>query len=144
MPPDADFQQLLDFYDSFSSPTYDSAPEFLKEDFLFPYTTGYDFIERFFLDGGWAAVDALYADPPISTEQILHPGRYPDDPPIRLVAPDLLDALGSDWRELDRDVLGGSGKQQLLTLEEHLPKEQAQIAAEGWGGDYYIAFRGRH
>jgi hypothetical protein len=135
---DADFQQLLDFYDSFSSPTYDSAPAFLKDDFLFPYTTGYDFIERFFLDGGWAAVDELYFNPPVSTEQILHPGRYPEDVPARLEVPELLESLGSEWREMDRDVLGEW--YTLLTLREHLPEEQAQIAAEGWGGDYYIAF----
>ena len=136
---DADFQQLLDFYDSFSSPTYDSAPEFLKEDFLFPYTTGYDFIQGFFLEGGWAAVDALYSNPPVSTEQILHPGRYPKDVPIRLVVPEVLESLGPDWREMDRDVLGEWFT--LLTLQEYLPEEQAQIAAEGWGGDYYIAFQ---
>jgi hypothetical protein len=135
---DADFQQLLDFYGSFSSPTYESAPEFLKEDFLFPYTTGFDFVERFFLDGGWAAIDALYANPPVSTEQILHPGRYPQDVPIGLVTPDVLDSLGPDWREMDRDVLGEWFT--LLTLSEVLPEEQAQTAAEGWGGDYYIAF----
>jgi hypothetical protein len=136
---DADFQQLLNFYDSFSSPTYDSAPEFLKEDFLFPYTTGYDFIEHYFLDGGWAAVDDLYANPPVSTEQILHPGRYPQDAPIGLMTPELLDSLGPEWREMDRDVLGEWFT--LLTLKERLPEEQAQIAAEGWGGDYYIAFQ---
>jgi hypothetical protein len=135
---DADFQQLLDFYDSFSSPTYDSAPEFLKEDFLFPYITGFDFVEHFFLDGGWAAVDALYADPPISTEQILHPGSYPNDVPVALVVPEVLDSLGSGWREMDRDVLGEWFT--FLTLREHVPEEQAQLAAEGWGGDYYIAF----
>ncbi len=134
---DADFQQLLDFYDSFSSPTYESAPAFLKEDFLFPYTTGYDFVERFFLDGGWAAVDALYADPPVSTEQILHPRRYPSDIPIRLVVPEVLDSLGPEWREMDRDVLGEWFT--LLTLKELLPEQQAETAAEGWGGDYYIA-----
>lgn len=135
---DADFQQLLDFYDSFSSPTYDSAPEFLKEDFLFPYATGFDFVEHFFLDGGWAAVDALYADPPVSTEQILHPGRYPNDVPVALMVAEVLDSLGSGWREMDRDVLGEWFT--FLTLREHLPDEQAQVAAEGWGGDYYIAF----
>ncbi len=134
---DTDFQQLLDFYDSFSSPTYEAAPGFLKEDFLFPYTTGYDFVERSFLDGGWAAVDALYADPPTSTEQILHPGRYPEDVPIRLLVPEVLESLGPEWREMDRDVLGEWFT--LLTLKEFLPEQQAQTAAEGWGGDYYIA-----
>lgn len=135
---DADFQQLLDFYDSFSSPTYESAPKFMKEDFLFPYTIGFDFVESVFLDGGWAAVDALYADPPVSTEQILHPGRYPNDLPVPLTVPEVLDSLGSGWREIDRDVLGEWFT--FLTLSERLPEEQAQVAAEGWGGDYYIAF----
>ena len=134
---DADFQQLLDFYNSYSSPTYESAPQFLKDDFLFPYTTGYDFIERFFLDGGWAAVDELYLNPPISTEQILHPGRYPADVPVRLATPELLESIGPDWREMDQDVLGEW--YTLLTLREYLPDEEAQVAAEGWGGDYYVA-----
>jgi len=135
---DADFQQLLDFYNSFSSPAYESAPKFMKEDFLFPYTIGFDFVESVFLDGGWAAVDALYADPPVSTEQILHPGRYPNDLPVPLTVPEVLDSLGSGWREIDRDVLGEWFT--FLTLSERLPEEQAQVAAEGWGGDYYIAF----
>ena len=134
---DADFQQLLDFYDSFSSPTYESAPAFLKEGFLFPYTIGYDFVEHFFVDGGWAAVDALYADPPVSTEQILHPGRYPRDVPTRLVGPEVLESLDPEWREMDRDVLGEWFT--ILTLKEFLPEQQARTAAEGWGGDYYIA-----
>ena len=134
---DADFQQLLGFYDSFSSPTYESSPAFLKEGFLFPYTIGYDFVEHFFVDGGWAAVDALYADPPVSTEQILHPGRYPRDVPIRLVGPEVLESLDPEWREMDRDVLGEWFT--ILTLKEFLPEQQARTAAEGWGGDYYIA-----
>jgi hypothetical protein len=50
----------------------------------------------------------------------------------------VLDALGPDWREMDRDVLGEWFT--FLTLKEQLPEEQSQIAAEGWGGDYYIAF----
>lgn len=134
---DADFQQLLDFYDSYSSPTFDSAPEYLKRDFLFPYSTGFEFVEGVFLDGGWAAVDALYANPPVSTEQILHPERYPRDTPVDLVVPELLDTLGPAWRELDRDVLGEWFT--FLTLTEYLPEELVQPAAEGWGGDYYLA-----
>ena len=61
----------------------------------------------------------------------------PDDVPIRLMAPELLESLGPEWREMDRDVLGEWFT--LLTLKELLPEQQAQTAAEGWGGDYYIA-----
>ena len=131
-----DVQELLDFYDIYESPIFDSAPQFMQEDFLFPYETGYAFVEHFFLDGGWAAVDAVYADPPQSTEQILHPEQYPGDRPVRLELPELVDALGSGYRQIDQDVLGEWFTQ--LTLREHLSPEQAEPAAEGWGGDYYI------
>jgi len=131
-----DYQDLLDFYDTFDSPIFDSAPQFLREDFLFPYEFGRAFVDHFFLDGGWAAVDAVYADPPLSTEQILHPEQYPGDRPVRLELPELVDALGSGYRQIDQDVLGEWFTQ--LTLREHLSPEQAEPAAEGWGGDYYI------
>ena len=135
---EADFQQLRDFYETFESPVYESAPLFLQDDFLFPYQQGYDFVQNFFLDGGWAAVDELYSNPPVSTEQILHPRLYPDEAPVRLAAPELVEALGPGWQEIERDVLGEW--YTLLTLREHLPEELAATAAAGWAGDYYLAF----
>ncbi len=135
---DQDYQDLLDFYDSLESPVFDSAPQFLQDDFIFPYQSGRGFVEHFFLDGGFAAVDAVYADPPSSTEQILHPERYPRDRPIKLEAAELLASLGSGWREIDRDVVGEWYTQ--LTLREQLSGELAAPAAEGWGGDYFLAF----
>jgi hypothetical protein len=133
-----DYQELLEFYGELESPVFDSAPRFLQDDFIFPYTSGLEFVESFFQEGGFAAVDAAYADPPLSTEQILHPERYPDDRPIRLEPAELLERLGGDWRELDRDVLGEWYTQ--LTLREQILEEQAALAAEGWGGDYFLAF----
>lgn len=132
-----DFQELLDFYDNFESPVFDSAPAFLQDDFIFPYDSGYSFVEHFFLDGGWAAVDAVYADPPVSTEQILHPERYPDDRPVSIDAPDLASALGDGWRQLDQDVLGEWFTH--LTLVQLISAEESRAAAAGWGGDYYVA-----
>ena len=83
-------------------------------------------------------MDNAYLDPPLSTEQILHPERYPADTPIWLEVPDLNVALGDEWREIDRNVLGEWYTQ--LMLNEHLPNEVAVEGAEGWGGDYYLAF----
>jgi hypothetical protein len=135
---DQDYQDLLDFYDSLESPVFDSAPQFLQDDFIFPYQSGRAFVEHFFLDGGFAAVDAVYADPPSSTEQILHPERYPSDRPVKLEPAELLASLGSGWREIDRDVVGEWYTQ--LTLREQVLPEQAAPAAEGWGGDYFLTF----
>ena len=132
-----DYLDIVEFIGTFEMPVYDSAPAFMKEDFLFPYSYGLDFVREIHLNGGWAAVDAVYADPPVSTEQILHPERYPNDQPIVLQPPDLLAELGEGWREIDQDVLGEWYTR--LTLDEYLDDDLSEIAAEGWGGDYYVA-----
>ncbi len=133
-----EIRELIEFYDSYESPVFDAAPRFLQQDFLYPYTDGMDFVRRLFDQGGWAAVDAAYGDLPLSTEQILHPERYPDDKPLWLEVPELSEMLGEVWREIDRNVLG-----ELYTffvLDEFLPEGDARQAADGWGGDYYLAF----
>src|SRR3989304_6057770 len=48
-------------------------PAYIRQDFLFPYDQGLQFVRALFRQGGWAAVDAAYLDPPTTTEQILHP-----------------------------------------------------------------------
>ena len=131
-----DFQEIQEFIATFESPVFDTAPGFLQEDLLFPYIRGIGFVTELFVEGNWAAVDEAYSRPPASTEQILHPGRYPDDLPILLTSPDLTPALGGDWSELGRRVLGEW--YTLLTLESFLPSETATEAAQGWGGDYVL------
>ena len=133
-----DWSDLLEFAASYESPMLESAPRFLHQDLRFPYTAGYGFVRDLYLAGGWAAVDNAYLDPPLTTEQILHSERYPIDAPVWLEVPDLNTALGDEWLEIDRNVLGEWYTRLMLT--EHLPNEVAIEAAEGWGGDYYLAF----
>jgi hypothetical protein len=132
-----DYLEIVEFIGSFEMPVYDSAPAFMKEDFIFPYSYGLDFVRQIHLNGGWAAVDEVYADPPISTEQILHPERYPDDRPLPLESPDLVSVLGEGWREIEQNTLGEWYTR--LTLTEYLDDDLSETAAEGWGGDYYVA-----
>jgi hypothetical protein len=132
-----DYAEILEFLETFESPIYDSAPGFMQEDFIFPYTYGTDFVRETYQDGGWAAVDELYIDPPLSTEQILHPERYPDDQPIMLDTPDLTTILGEGWREIEHNALGEWYTR--LVLSEYLELDLAVNSAEGWGGDYYVA-----
>jgi hypothetical protein len=133
-----DLADLMEFITSYESPVFDSAPQFLRQDLLFSYIAGLNFVKTLYLDGGWAAVDAAYLNPPLSTEQILHPERYPADVPVWLEVPDLSAALGNEWREIDRGVVGEWDIQAVLN--EFLPKAVAADAAMGWGGDYYLAF----
>ncbi len=137
-----DKQQISDFYNSLISPVYDSAPAFLKDDFVFPYNQGATFVQDIYGQGGWAAVDAAYQNPPVSTEQILHPNLYPSDTPIPVTLPDLTSALGEGWREVSRNQMGEWYTYLILArgadANARLDDTTAQSAAAGWGGDNYV------
>jgi hypothetical protein len=131
-----DYKEVLAFFSSFDMPVYESAPEFIQEELIFPSTYGLGFISRFYLKDGWAAVDVVYEDPPVSSEQILHPERYPKDRPVSIEIPDISEVLSDEWREIDRGLLGEW--RTLAVLGQQLPMDIVDVAAEGWGGDYYL------
>jgi hypothetical protein len=139
-----DVGEIQEFYNSYESPVFDSAPDFMREDFLFPYTYGQPFIEHLFETGGWQGVDAAYGDPPISTEQIIHPEKYPVDEPIQTEIPDLAPVLGEGWREIDRGVMGEWSTYLILAHgldpQAHLDTSTALDASAGWGGDAYVVY----
>lgn len=133
-----DIVDLIEFFDIFQQPVFDSAPNYMQQDFLFPYTYGADFVREIRNQGGWSAVNAVYDDPPVSTEQILHPDHYPWDKPALLAPPDVLAAIGTGWREIEFNVLGEWFTR--LVLDEYIDTDRAIAAAEGWDGDVYVAF----
>jgi hypothetical protein len=54
----------------------------------FPYSDGPPFIEYHYDRGGWDAIDAMYADPPQSAEQVIYPEKYGTDPPTNVTVED--------------------------------------------------------
>ncbi|NMC55326.1 MAG: hypothetical protein GYA48_17005 [Chloroflexi bacterium] len=137
---DQDYVDLQDFSMTFETPVYDSAPEFMQQDFMFPYMQGNEFVQTLYDQGGWAAVDQAYANPPVSTEQILHPGLYPAEQPAEVDLPVTADAQNG-WKMVDSSVLGEWYTFLLLSYgwqpETRIPLEQARQASAGWGGDRY-------
>ena len=111
----------------------DKAPLAIREAMIFPYRAGLTFVAALRRRGTWRAVDAAFARPPKSTEQIIHPERYVagDDPvPVQITAPaalpDYAIAHATVWGELGFD----------LFLRSHgVDEATAASAAEGWGGD---------
>jgi hypothetical protein len=134
--------QIVDFMNSLNTPVYDSAPPFMKADFVFPYVQGLSFVQSFYDQGGWQAVDALYKNPPVSTEQILHPSHYPNDPPKPVDLPDVASALGEGWQEVTRNQMGEWDTYLILSKginpAAQIDDTTAQNAAAGWGGDEYL------
>jgi len=144
---ETDLEQIVAYYNSLDLTVLDNAPAFLQEDFVFPYDEGYLFVEHLFNGGGWAAVDAAFADPPVSTEQILHPEKYPNDAPAAVSLPDLLPLLGEGWEQLDDNVMGEWYTYLILAHGTdpgaRRPDEEAASAAAGWGGDRYAVYHNR-
>lgn len=139
---DQDRNDIIKFQQTASMPVYDSAPAYMKQDFLFPYQQGFDFVNQLYSKGKWVAVDAAFANPPVSAEQIMHPEKYPDDKPVEVTVKDILPELGADWTEYDRNTMGEWYTYLILSAGRdasfRLTSEDATKAADGWGGDTYL------
>ena len=139
-----DKQEVLQYYQEYASPIFDNTPAFLQEDLIFPYVKGLEFVTRLYEEGGYAAIDGAFLNPPVSTEQIMHPERYPEDQPIKIELDDFTSLLGAGWEEIDRNTMGEwytyliLGKP--LSTDWALEEEKALSAAEGWGGDQYLVY----
>ena len=119
---------------------YPDTPDIIRTTLAFQYDEGTAFAGWALAAGGWPAVNAVEADPPDSTEQVLHPARYfaTRERPraIRLGGTEPLEAAG--WVPTLEDTLG---ELQLRVLARHaLPAERAASVADGWAGDRLRAF----
>ncbi|MBV8762022.1 MAG: hypothetical protein JO257_32310 [Deltaproteobacteria bacterium] len=113
----------------------DSLPPAVLVPLVVSYTKGALVSAVAYKQGGWKAVDELYAHPPESTEQVLHPETklFPTrDRPHKVTLPK---ATGT---ELENNVLGELMWQVYFSL--WTPKA-GTAASEGWGGDHYVVTR---
>lgn len=119
---------------SFNIP--EGVPPVLTRELLFPYEGGLIFVMALVSDGGWDAVDAAFANPPQSTEQILHPEKYlaGEAPlPVDLLGGEAV--LGDDWERTWDGTLGEWYLRQHLDVQ--LARGDSNAAAAGWGGDRF-------
>src|SRR5215210_61455 len=118
-----------------------SLPGFLQAQLVFPYTGGQAFVSalRERAGGRWTLVNlADRTRPPVSTEQVLHPGKWVafEAPlPVRTGAAAV---LGDGWTRAARGVLGEFTTRELLA---RAGGGGSAAAAAGWGGDRYELWR---
>jgi hypothetical protein len=110
-------------------------PRVIPELIGFPYAFGPDLVGELLEAGGEARVDAAFAAPPVTSEQVLDPEGWLDgeDEPVTVPAPE------ADGEVFDEGVLGLWGL--VLILEDELGQADAVQVAQGWGGDWYVAWR---
>ncbi|MGB3716280.1 MAG: Ig-like domain-containing protein [Candidatus Promineifilaceae bacterium] len=136
---DSERDSVKDALESTTPTVLDTLPMFLRQDFEFAYSEGFEFIQYLYEQGGFTSLDAAWRNPPQSTEQILHPERYlSEDNPQQPHLPALDNVLGEGWRMINEDTFGE------FHLREHLAQtlssEQAEASAAGWGGGKYALY----
>ncbi len=103
-----------------------------------PYTAGTAVVIRVVLQQGWKGVDALYAELPQTTEQMLHVDKLQAREPARPVHVDH-DAVAAALKQtvVWHDQVGEAALLAMLADVE--PASIAKSAAAGWGGDAMLA-----
>lgn len=113
-----------------------NAPYILRRQLEFPYLEGAQFVDRVNALGGYSAVDAAFANPPDSSEQVLHPDKFIErEIPDAVIIPDGI--FGEGWTTLDDNVAGEFFLKSWL-IGIGASAQNATAAAAGWGGDSYI------
>jgi len=60
-----------------------------------PYNDGPTFVSQIYSEAGsWDAVNDVYDNPPTSTEQVIHPEKYPDEGPLNIT---FTDSSSDEW-----------------------------------------------
>jgi len=117
-------------------------PDYFAQQLFFPYVEGTAYVRRVVKAAGWAGIDRMWKNPPLTTSEILHEG------PAFAPAEDLLTAAAADrlapagFRTLYTDTIGEWGVRFLL--RRGLAAAQADPLAAGWRGDriaFYAAGR---
>jgi hypothetical protein len=113
-----------------------SLPAMLREQLMFPYRDGTPFVQWAYAAKGWAGINALFADPPVSTAQILHPEQYY----LRRSAPVQIIPFGL-FRQSNNPVVEqtfGEFLIRVLLTSSYSPNDAA-LTASSWTGDHLSA-----
>ncbi len=123
--------------DTASSPLFSKAPMVIRDELLFPYLAGMTFTQAILkATNGWPDFGRVFANPPQSTQQIMHPDLYLHGvtrAPVTL--PDFSTLLPAEWKQLDANLMGEFGLQEVL--KQFLTESQALSMAPAWAGDRY-------
>jgi hypothetical protein len=135
--PDIDPSMLIG--DMESTPMLKKAPPFLKDALIFPYLDGLNFSAAIVRPDGWGALSGVFAKPPISTQQILHPALYRSGKvPPKVELPTMEKELGPEWTKLEDNIMGEFGWKEVL--KQFLGDEKAAAVSPGWSADRYIVY----
>jgi hypothetical protein len=134
-----DFDPSVFVGDLADTPMLKKAPQFLKDSLMFPYFSGLTFSMAVLKSSGWKGFASVFAHPPASTQQIMHPDMYFNNKapaPIKLELPATVP--GDDWVLLEQNSIGEFGWKEVL--KQYLDKARSESTATAWNNDVYAVF----
>jgi hypothetical protein len=118
------------------APEGEGVPRLLRESFLRQYPLGYALADELVSRGGVAALTAALDDPPLTSEELIHPERYLERAKRRPLAlfPEAHEVFAPECDAIATTSFGELGVAVWL-VEAGLPEPDARRAADGWDAD---------
>jgi hypothetical protein len=121
-------------------PKLSKAPLYIRDELLFPYLAGTGFSQQFLkAHSGWKDLHLIFENPPVSTQQIIHPDLYLSNvKPEAVALPDWKGLVPDDWKLLEENVMGEFGLGEVL--KQFIGQQRADMISSAWKGDRYAVF----
>ncbi len=126
-------ENILSYSAMAGATTLAAAPEIVKYQLLMPYLEGMKFSRAIVRERAWKGLNRVLDQKPLSSEQILHPGKY--------IAGERPQAVFTRFRPARGEAFhsGVVGEFYLnVLLKQGL---EVADAASGWGGDLFTLYR---
>ena len=132
--------QLTSEHDNNSEfPVLDKTPLYMRESLLFPYNAGARFQDAVYRKLGREAFEAVFAQSPRSTQQILHPTAYFDRTAPAIIEPlGLAKIFGKQAAQFRPIIEGAVGEfDHAILLRQFVGENEGAIAAQHWRAGWF-------
>jgi hypothetical protein len=121
-------------------PNLGTAPAYIRDELLFPYLAGTGFTQQFLkAHTGWQDLHLVFQNPPVSTQQIMHPDLYlQGEKPEVVTLPEWKGVVPEDWKLLEENTMGEFGLEEVL--KQFLDERRSDLLSPAWKGDRYATF----
>ena len=132
--------QLTSEHDNNSEfPVLDKTPLYMRESLLFPYNAGARFQDAVYRKLGREAFEAVFAQSPRSTQQILHPTAYFDRTAPAIIEPlGLAKIFGKQAAHFRPIIEGAVGEfDHAILLRQFVGENEGAVAAQHWRAGWF-------
>lgn len=121
-------------------PNLAKAPIYIRDELLFPYLAGTGFTQEFLkAHSGWKDIHLVFENPPVSTQQILHPDLYLNGTkPVAATLPTWKGVVPENWKLLEENTMGEFGVGEVL--KQFRKDNSEDPLSTAWKGDRYAVF----